>query len=67
MVYKQINEKSDGPDPCFAVLGEPGHKSVGLGTNKDKNNPSANVTHLNMKETKYEESPSFNKTFSINK
>ncbi|KAM6384299.1 LOW QUALITY PROTEIN: A-kinase anchor protein 3 [Alca torda] len=55
MAHKKINEKSDGPDPCFAVLGKPSHKSVRLGTNKDKNNPSANVTHVNMKETKYEE------------
>ncbi|KAM9639984.1 LOW QUALITY PROTEIN: A-kinase anchor protein 3 [Morphnus guianensis] len=55
--HKEINEKSDGPDPCFAVLGKPSHKFVGLGTNKDKNNPSANVTHVNMKETRYEESP----------
>ncbi|KAM6314487.1 LOW QUALITY PROTEIN: A-kinase anchor protein 3 [Podargus strigoides] len=30
MTHKEINEKSDGPDPCFAVLGKPGHKSVGL-------------------------------------
>uniref|UniRef100_A0A8C6Z9J1 A-kinase anchoring protein 3 n=1 Tax=Nothoprocta perdicaria TaxID=30464 RepID=A0A8C6Z9J1_NOTPE len=34
MAHKEINEKSDGPDSCihkthFALLGEPGHKSVG--------------------------------------
>ncbi|KAM6211120.1 LOW QUALITY PROTEIN: A-kinase anchor protein 3 [Sarcoramphus papa] len=58
VAHKEINENSDGPDPCFAVLGKPSHKSVGLGTNKDKNNPSANVTHVNARETKYEESSS---------
>ncbi|KAM9245549.1 LOW QUALITY PROTEIN: A-kinase anchor protein 3 [Leptosomus discolor] len=57
MAHKEINEKPNGSDPHFAVLGKPSHKSVGLGTNKDKNNPSANVTHANMKETKCEESP----------
>lgn len=67
MAHKKINEKSDGPDPCFAVLGKPSHKFVGLGTNKDKNNPSANVTHVNMKETKYEESPPSKKMFFIKK
>lgn len=36
MAHKEINEKSDGPDPCFAVLGKPSHKSVGLGTKKIK-------------------------------
>lgn len=55
MAHKETNEKSDGPDPCFTVLGKPGHKSLGMGTNKDKNSPSANVTCVNMKETKYEE------------
>jgi len=67
MVHKEINEKSDGLDLCFAVLGMPSYNSVGLGTNKDKNNPSADVTHVNMKETKYEESPPSTKTFSIKK
>ncbi|KAM6092904.1 LOW QUALITY PROTEIN: A-kinase anchor protein 3 [Theristicus caerulescens] len=63
MTLKDISEKSNGPDPCFAVLGKPSHKSVGLGTNKYKNNPSANVTHVNTKETKYEESPPSKMTF----
>lgn len=49
MAHKEINEKRDDPDPCFAVLGKPSHKSVGVGTNKDKNNPSANVTLVNTK------------------
>ncbi|XP_010290748.1 PREDICTED: A-kinase anchor protein 3-like, partial [Phaethon lepturus] len=30
MVHKEINEKSDGPGPCFAVLGKPHHKSIEL-------------------------------------
>lgn len=42
MAHKETNEKSDGPDPCFTVLGKPGHKSLGMGTNKDS--PLANVT-----------------------
>ncbi|KAM6321226.1 LOW QUALITY PROTEIN: A-kinase anchor protein 3 [Aegotheles albertisi] len=65
IAHTEIHEKSDGTDPCFAVLGKPSHKSVGLGTNTDKNNPSANVTHVNMKETKYEESPPPKKIFLI--
>ncbi|KAM7127240.1 LOW QUALITY PROTEIN: A-kinase anchor protein 3, partial [Ciconia maguari] len=65
MAHKEIHEKSDVPDPCFAVLGKLSHKSVGLGTNKYKNNPSANVTHVNTKETKYEDSPPSKKTFFI--
>uniref|UniRef100_A0A8C3RWM7 A-kinase anchoring protein 3 n=1 Tax=Chelydra serpentina TaxID=8475 RepID=A0A8C3RWM7_CHESE len=66
MARKEINDKTDGTDKCihkslFASLGEPGHKSVGVGTNEGKNNPSENTTHINMKETKYEENPSSKK------
>lgn len=67
MAHKEINEKSDGPDPCFAVLGKPSHKSVGLGKNKDRNNPSVNITLVNMKETTYEEHPPSEKIFFIKK
>nr|XP_009673694.1 PREDICTED: A-kinase anchor protein 3 [Struthio camelus australis] len=68
MAHKEISEKLDNPDSCihktrFAVLGEPGHKSVGVGTNEDKSNPSENATHVNMKETKYEENPPSKKAF----
>ncbi|XP_025911660.1 A-kinase anchor protein 4-like isoform X1 [Apteryx rowi] len=67
MAHKEISEKSDSPDSRihkthFAVLGEPAHKSVGVGTNEDKN-PSENVTHANMKETKCEENPPSKKAF----
>uniref|UniRef100_A0A8C4J7I9 A-kinase anchoring protein 3 n=1 Tax=Dromaius novaehollandiae TaxID=8790 RepID=A0A8C4J7I9_DRONO len=68
MAHKEISEKSDDPDSCihkthFAILGEPGHKSVGAGTNEDKNNPSENVTRVNMKETKCEDNPPSKKAF----
>ncbi|XP_010223609.1 PREDICTED: A-kinase anchor protein 3 [Tinamus guttatus] len=68
MAHKEISEKSDGPDSCihkthFAVLGEPGHKSVGVGTNEDKNNPSKNVNQVSMKEAKCEENPPSKKAF----
>uniref|UniRef100_A0A8C4VNH4 A-kinase anchoring protein 3 n=1 Tax=Gopherus evgoodei TaxID=1825980 RepID=A0A8C4VNH4_9SAUR len=63
MARKEINDKTDGTDKCihkslFASLGEPGHKSSGVGTDEGKNNPSENTTHINMKETKYEGTPS---------
>uniref|UniRef100_A0A452I666 A-kinase anchor 110kDa C-terminal domain-containing protein n=1 Tax=Gopherus agassizii TaxID=38772 RepID=A0A452I666_9SAUR len=63
MARKEINDKTDGTDKCihkslFASLGEPGHKSSGVGTDEGKNNPSENTTHINMKETKYEGNPS---------
>ncbi|CAM5081984.1 unnamed protein product [Eretmochelys imbricata] len=66
MARKEINDKTDGTDKCihkslFASLGEPGHKSTGVGTNEGKNNPSENSTHITMKETKYEENPSSKK------
>lgn len=63
MAHKETNEKSDGPGPCFAVLGKPGHEFLGMGTNKDKNSPSANVTCVNIREAKYEDTPSSKKTF----
>lgn len=63
MPHKETNENSDGLDPCFAVLGKAGHKSLGMGTNTDKNSPTANVTCVNMKETKYEEILPSKKTF----
>lgn len=63
MPHKETNEKSDDLDPCFAVLGKPGHKSLVMGTNTDKNSPSANVICVNMKETKYEEIPPSKKRF----
>ncbi|KAM9293367.1 LOW QUALITY PROTEIN: A-kinase anchor protein 3 [Morus bassanus] len=37
MAHKEINEKLDGPDPCFAVLGKPSHKSAGLNINQSSN------------------------------
>uniref|UniRef100_A0A8C0G921 A-kinase anchoring protein 3 n=1 Tax=Chelonoidis abingdonii TaxID=106734 RepID=A0A8C0G921_CHEAB len=66
MARKEINDKTDGTDKCihkslFASLGEPGHKSSGVGTDEGKNNPSENTTHINMKETKYEGNPSSKK------
>uniref|UniRef100_A0A8C8S6C5 A-kinase anchoring protein 3 n=1 Tax=Pelusios castaneus TaxID=367368 RepID=A0A8C8S6C5_9SAUR len=66
MARKEINDKTDGTDKCmhksvFASLGEPGHKSVRVGTDEGKNNPSENITHINMKESKYEENPSSKK------
>ncbi|XP_025064897.1 A-kinase anchor protein 3 [Alligator sinensis] len=68
MAHKEINEKSDGADQCinkslFATFGEPGHKSIGVGTEEGKNNPSENSDQMNvnLKETKYEDNSSSKK------
>uniref|UniRef100_A0A8C3XL35 A-kinase anchoring protein 3 n=1 Tax=Chelydra serpentina TaxID=8475 RepID=A0A8C3XL35_CHESE len=47
MARKEINDKTDGTDKCihkslFASLGEPGHKSVGVGTNEEEQSSARN-------------------------
>ncbi|KAM9026039.1 A-kinase anchor protein 3 [Ara ararauna] len=52
MAHKEINEKRDDPDPCFAVLGKPSHKSVGVtksfiqGSHKAAKTVQATLNHF---------------------
>ncbi|XP_062989504.1 A-kinase anchor protein 3 [Elgaria multicarinata webbii] len=64
MARKEMNDRSDGNNTCihkslFAAAGDHGHRSIGVGTEDCKPNPSR------MCECKYEESPNSKKKASL--
>ncbi|XP_025027222.1 A-kinase anchor protein 3 [Python bivittatus] len=60
MARKEMNDRSEGNNTCihntvYAAAGDHGHRSIGVGTEESKHNPTR------MCECKYEESPSSKK------